>query len=515
MPLEAEKLVAHGICIGDNSPRRPHPRPPPSPPPSPPPPSPPPHCSVPLQLYDDGNEYANLARVSYITFACWPEFDDPSSPRLEDVAFTPVPQGTRFVGGEGGQFDSIVGRRHTSTFYRFGSEPEDQFWLPSFPLEKFATYALRTHDFNMTELQFPGTCNSSDASAFPPFSADGWQWYTFPICEATPISELPVAISDETSLQISEYPKAQGPLGADQTLYPTTGWWGTTCRDLGNTIGFRTTSEPARYVQSLADYQSTCNDFSQGAPCVCVLQPNNGWRWLNAVRAPSPPAPPAPPLSAANACTTHRCETVGSATFVKIMATDGPYRKTSAAQGDLATDKTAKLSDAQINELRDVAERVGGQHVYRLKSTAATKYAWFRTNGTWVDAARVFGQDVAHGYQALTPTSELPSTWSAVPARYSQYYLNFDFLDSGLPTSVHTSANWYLLGHPDSNRDDSYFGCFDQYDFNAPHTEAEWMSTGPNGGEFRCFASGRGDSHWRFSFAPLPEVEVWMLLSRE
>lgn len=235
------------------------------------------------------------------------------------------------------------------------------------------------------------------------------------------------------------------------------------------------------------------------------------------VDPPPPPAPPLPPppFDLTRTCETYHCEYVGNDVFVKILAFDGAYNKTSAAVGDVATDKTAKLSDAQINALRLVATTFKyrgqdtGRRTYRVKSSAASKYAWFRADGVWDDAARCFGQDVkwlTGPAIALSSTPELPDvrTWRILRWDDLDYILvhpGGDYVPGGQQT-----PSRYMMGFPATMPSQVppslgsgpgwYQSCYRQ-------------SAGSDGGPIRCFSGGE-----EYGFAPLPEVEVWMLLCR-
>lgn len=147
-----------------------------------------------------------------------------------------------------------------------------------------------------------------------------------------------------------------------------------------------------------------------------------------------------------------------------------------------------KLSDSQINHIKSLATTQDGKTVFRVKSSASDKYAWFRTTGDWSDTGRCWGQDVRGGQGKLTSSKSLPTTdWQDFAGDYLEYY-HF----GARPVQ---SADRYFMG---MTRRAGYHSCF------VAGSSATWS----DGGSERCFSGGsQYNNH-----APLPDVEVWMLL---
>lgn len=178
------------------------------------------------------------------------------------------------------------------------------------------------------------------------------------------------------------------------------------------------------------------------------------------------------------------------------MAWKETYTKNTGAVGVVGAGIPAtggvKLADLDINLMRLAAAKQDGKNVFRVKSSVTSKYAWFRTTGTWSDTARCWGQAVSAGQGMLTTTRMLPSFDNSGWMHFFYDYIDYYYIASDRDRT----ANRYFMGHGGSH----YHSCYQR-------------SSGTTGGTQRCFSGGvEYTSSTAASYAPLADVEVWMLL---
>jgi len=190
--------------------------------------------------------------------------------------------------------------------------------------------------------------------------------------------------------------------------------------------------------------------------------------------------------------TGHYCIYQNGHVFVKLMAWKDRYAKTSQASGTVDAGIPSlslgldKVSDEQINTLRDLAEKQSGKNVYWARSSAQNRLLWWKSGATWNDYGWVWGL-------AVNGDLEVGVTASAVSPSSITFYSMSDLDTLSIPGEGQTGR--FFVG---KGNQDNWASCYPVFS--------------PTGGTERCMNGGENYVYEDQDHGKLVDVEVFMMV---